>query len=169
MSNVILWFQNNWLEAIMLLATLIAVVAGVLAVRVAVLALAVARQSAQSADEAHERNVRLQARTALAEARGSFHKLASECHSNLERWRQHQWAHGPKLSATPFAQTREMQEASSIKMQGSEVLRSALVRLQTIDQMTLDELEDAIPVVRQASTEIDALRNRLLEPSGNYH
>lgn len=153
----------------MLLATLIAVVAGVLAVRVAVLALAVARQSAQSADEAHERSVRLQARTALAEARGSFHKLASECHSNLERWRQHQRAHGPTLSAVPFAPVQEMDDTSSIKMQGSEVLRLAVSRLQSIDQMTLDELEDAIPVVRQASTEIDALRSRLPEPGNGFH
>lgn len=157
------------MEAAMLFATLATVIAAIIAVRVAVLALHVARRSAQSADDAHERTVRLQARTALAEARGSFNKLATACHVNQELWRKHRLTSGPVLSATPFAPTQEMREISSLRKQGFEVLQLVVGKFQDIDQMAPECLEDAIPKIYHATSEIEALMERLREPTGSYH
>lgn len=153
----------------MLLSTLVAVVASILAVRIAILALGVARQSVQSADGAHERDVRLQARSALADARGSFQKLASDCELNLQKWRQHQLAQGPILSANPFAPSKEEQETIALRKQGAEVLRSVDSKFRSIELMTLDDLENGIPEVRQAVAAMDALSRRLQEPNSTFH
>lgn len=153
----------------MLFASVAAVVATIVAVRVAVLALRVARRSAQSADEAHERNVRLQARTVLAEAHGSFHKLASACDVNLVKWDHHRLRNGPTLSASAFAPTKEMQELSSLKMEAYQVLRASVESLQFIDEMALRDLEEGIPKARHAVSKIDALAQRIQEPGNALH
>ncbi len=148
----------------MLIATLVAVVASILAVRIAVLALGVARQSVRSADNAHERDVRLQARSALADVRGSFQKLATDCDLNLEKWRQHQLDVGPILSANPFEPSKEEQETSELRTHGARLLRSIDEKFQSIDLMNLDDLESGIPEIRQTAASIDALARRLQEP-----
>ncbi|WP_170368877.1 hypothetical protein [Ruegeria arenilitoris] len=164
MSNLISWFQYNWMEAIMLTATLIAVVSSIFAVRIAILALGVARQSVLSADTAHERDVRLQARSALADVRGSYQKLASDCDLNLEKWQQHERSKGMMLSANPFEPTKEEQETGALRAHGAQMLRSVDEKFRSIDQMNLDDLESGIPEIRQTAASIDALARRLREP-----
>lgn len=169
MSAIFSWLQSNWLEATMLFASIAAVVATVVAVRVAVLALRVAKRSAQSADQAHERNVRLQARTALAEAHGSFQRLTSACEVCRAKWDQHRLRNGPVFGASASAPTKDMLELSSLRMQASKVLRIAVENLETIDDMALSDLEEAIPMVRQAALKIDALAHHIHEPGGAFH
>lgn len=169
MSNLISWFQNNWMEAIMLTATLVAVVSSLIAVRIAVLALGVARQSFLSADKAHERDVRLQARSALADVRGNYHKLASDCDLNLEKWRQHELGKGIMIGSNPFEPTKEEKETSALRTQGARLLRSVDERFQTIDLMNLDDLESGIPEIRQTAASIDALARRLREPNEAFN
>lgn len=148
----------------MLSATLIAVVSSIYAVRIAVLALGVARQSVQSADNAHERDVRLQARSALADVRGSFQKLSADCELNLEKWRQHERSKGITFGGNPFEPTEEEQETSALRANGAKMARSIEVKFQSIDQMNLDDLESGIPDIRQTAASIDALARRLREP-----
>lgn len=169
MAGVIIWLQDNWLEAAMLASTLITVGAAIVAVRVAGLALQVARRAAQSSEDAYERSVRLQARTALAETRGSYNKLATAFRVNQEKWRQHQTAHRPKLSAIPFAPTQEMRDAADLVKQGAAVLRSAAEKLHDIDRMTPGCLEGAIPEICHATSEIEALMRCLQEPKAAFH
>lgn len=153
----------------MLVATLVAVIASILAVRVAILALRVAKQAVQSADKAHERDVRLQARSALADARGSFQKLASDCDLNLEKWRQHERSKGITLSANPFEPTKEEQETMALRTHGARLLRSVDEKFRTIEQMNLDDLESGVPEIRQTAASIDALARRIQDPKGNFH
>lgn len=153
----------------MLTATLIAVVSSIIAVRIAVLALGVARQSFLSADKAHERDVRLQARSALADARGSYQKLASDCDLNLEKWRQHKLAQPPVLGSSAFKPSQEEQETSTLRTQGARLLRSVDERFQSIDLMNLDDLESGIPEIRQTAASIDALARRLREPNEAFN
>ncbi len=169
MSNLISWFQSNWMEAIMLTATLIAVVSSILAVRIAVLALGVARQSVLSTDKAHERDVRLQARYALADVRGSYQKLASDCDLNLEKWRQHELSHRPVLGSNPFEPSKQEQETRALRAHGARLLRSVDERFQSIDLMNLDDLESGIPEIRQTAASIDALARRIREPKEAFN
>lgn len=153
----------------MLTATLVAVVSSLIAVRIAVLALGVARQSFLSADKAHERDVRLQARSALADVRGNYHKLASDCDLNLEKWRQHELGKGIMIGSNPFEPTKEEKETSALRTQGARLLRSVDERFQTIDLMNLDDLESGIPEIRQTAASIDALARRLREPNEAFN
>lgn len=153
----------------MLTATLVAVVSSIIAVRIAVLALGVARQSFLSADKAHERDVRLQVRSALADVRGNYHKLASDCDLNLEKWRQHELGKGMMIGSNPFEPTKEEQETSALRTQGARLLRSVVERFQTIDLMNLDDLESGIPEIRQTAASIDALARRLREPKEAFN
>lgn len=153
----------------MLVATLVAVIASVLAVRVAILALRVAKQAVQSADNAHERDVRLQARSALADVRGSFQILASDCDLNQDKWRRRHLAQGPILSANPFEPSKEEQETMALRTHGARLLRSVDEKFCTIEQMNLDDLESGIPEIRQTAASIDALARRIQDPKSNFH
>ena len=153
----------------MLVATLAAVVSSILAVRIALLALGVARQSVQSADSAHEREVRLQARSALADANGSFQKLSSDCDLNLEKWRQHQLSQRPVLGSNQFGRSEVEQETLNLRAQGANLLRSIEMKFQSIDLMNLNDLESSIPEIRQTAASIDALARRLREPKEAFN
>ena len=50
-----------------------------------------------------------------------------------------------------------------------EVLRASVASLQSIDEMALCDLEDAIPRVRQAVSKIDALAQHIQEPGNAFH
>lgn len=54
-------------------------------------------------------------------------------------------------------------------MEASKVLRIAVARLETIDDMALRDLEDATPMVRQAALKIDALAHHIHEPGSAFH
>ena len=168
MSDIIPWLQLNWMEAIMLVATLAAVASSVLALRIAILALGVAKESASSAIGAHERDVRLQARSALADLRGSFQKLATDCDLNQEIWRQHELSKGITFSRHPFEPTEREKEALNLRKQGENILKSLLIKFGEVDQMTIFDLESAIPEMRQATSSIDALGRRLQQPEISY-
>ncbi len=168
MSVLFSWLQTNWLEATMLIASIAAVIATIVAVRVAVLALGVAKRSAQSADEAHERNVRLQARIVLAEAHSSFERLSRACNVNRVKWEQYRLRNAPLLSSNFFATTDEMKELSSLRMQACQILRVSTENLQHIEEMELCDLENAIPKARHATSTIDALAQHIQEPRGAF-
>lgn len=85
------------------------------------------------------------------------------------KWEQHRLRTGPTLFARAFGPTKEMHEISPIKMQASEVLRTSVESLQSIDEMELSDLKDAIPNVRQAVAKIDALAQHIQEPGSAFH
>ena len=62
-----------------------------------------------------------------------------------------------------------MQELSSLRTEASNVLRIAVENLENIDDMALSDLEDAIPLAREAAFKIDALAHQIREPGSAFH
>ena len=163
--DIIVWLQNNWIEAVTLAATLIAVASSIIAVRVAVSALAVTRQSVQAADEAHAREVRIQAHSALAGVRGSFQKFSTECDLNLDMWRKHQFDRSPALGSMHFQISEDELRTETLRREGARLLRTTEERFRSIDQMEIKDLESAIPELLRTAASIQALTPRLQKPS----
>lgn len=151
---VIDWMANHWLE-------LASVVIAIVALFYAALAYNSSRDTATAARTSELVNLRIQAKSSLAEAKRSFLSLRSSCQASRADWDQYARKHLPSLGSRPVV---ELSSISQVQREGAALLREVSQYFAPVDEMEAAQLEKGFQDAKAAALEIERLAGRLEGP-----
>jgi len=151
---VIDWMANQWLA----LASLFIATA---ALFYTALAHNSSRNAATAARTSELANLRIQAKSGLAEANRSFLSLRSSCQASRADWDQYARKHMPSLGPGPVA---ELSNITQVEREGDALLHEISRYFAPVDEMNAAQLEKGFQDAKAAALEIERLAGRLEGP-----
>lgn len=151
---VIDWIANQWLDLASLALTGAALCYAALAYKSS-------RDAAIAARTSELASLRIQAKSALAEANRSLLSLRSSCQASRADWQHHAHKHMAPLGGGPVA---ELSNISKVERDGAAYLREIEGYFAPIDEMNAAQLEKGFQDAKTAAHKIERLSGQLESP-----